>query len=351
MPTSTALIYSSCTSSYLRHQATTVNMSTKIGEVTYIKTSAARAPVTSKRPVPTDLEQYIDHPAIRVSIVALIQILKSLSSLSCAAIPRASEAVSKEMPNGTKNYEAIKDERTVLQQHVSFFDRDHDGIITPWDTLVGFNDLGFNLIFSLAAMVVIHLSFSWVTQDFWFPNPFFWIYAKNMHRAKHGSDSETYDPEGRFVPEKFEQIFSKFARRDANGQTMTFWELLDFIKGQRNVADPFGCLHAHEDRLAINGAPQIGLPCISNGSQPTSLSDTTGKYTRKTSVGCLTIFLRRHQGSLFYDVRDKRQRQKQPTKHNFIEAGKRMGGEIKRRAEQIGEQVGEEFRQERVKSE
>ncbi|RUS34965.1 Caleosin related protein-domain-containing protein, partial [Jimgerdemannia flammicorona] len=330
MPTSTALIYSSCTSSYLRHQATTVNMSTKIGEVTYIKTSAARAPVTSKRPVPTDLEQYIDHPAI----------------------PRASEAVSKEMPNGTKNYEAIKDERTVLQQHVSFFDRDHDGIITPWDTLVGFNDLGFNLIFSLAAMVVIHLSFSWVTQDFWFPNPFFWIYAKNMHRAKHGSDSETYDPEGRFVPEKFEQIFSKFARRDANGQTMTFWELLDFIKGQRNVADPFGCLHAHEDRLAINGAPPNRFAMYFEWLTTYLLIGHNGKIYKEDIRGVFdSIFLRRHQGSLFYDVRDKRQRQKQPTKHNFIEAGKRMGGEIKRRAEQIGEQVGEEFRQERVKSE
>ncbi len=41
---------------------------------------------------------------------------------------------------------------------------DGDGVIYPWDTLVGFRRLGFNWIISLLAPVFIHGSFSYPTQ-------------------------------------------------------------------------------------------------------------------------------------------------------------------------------------------
>lgn len=74
--------------------------------------------------------------------------------------------------------------------------RDNDGVIWPQDTFVGFRRLGFGYIISTLAVPFIHGSFSYPTQSSWLPDPFFRIYMKNMHKTKHGSDSETYDTEG-----------------------------------------------------------------------------------------------------------------------------------------------------------
>ncbi|CAG8521626.1 3779_t:CDS:2 [Ambispora gerdemannii] len=150
--------------------------------------------------------------------------------------PRATVAASRENPNGTPGRN-IKN-RTVLQQHVDFFDTDRDGIIRLFDTYRGFRALGFNVIFCFFAVVVIHGSFSWITQPYWIPNPAFLIYTDNIHKGKHGSDSETYDSEGRFVPEKFEEIFSKYDRDNKGG--LNLMDIFRMMYGNANVADFFG---------------------------------------------------------------------------------------------------------------
>jgi len=62
-----------------------------------------------------------------------------------------------------------------------------------------------------------------------------WDGANN---EQHGSDSSTYDPEGRLVPQSFENMFSKYSK---NGDgTLTLSELFTMIKGHRCAADPFG---------------------------------------------------------------------------------------------------------------
>jgi hypothetical protein len=63
------------------------------------------------------------------------------------------------------------------------------------------------------------------------------VFLKNVHKDKHGSDTGTYDTEGRFLPQKFEDIFAKYAEgRDY----LTIWDVSNVLKGQRCIADPIG---------------------------------------------------------------------------------------------------------------
>ena len=124
-----------------------------------------------------------------------------------------------------------------MQQHCDFFDRDHDGILWPQDTFIGFYRLGYGIVISFVALVVIHANFSYPTCEGWLPDPFFRLFLKNVHKDKHGSDTGTYDTEGRFIPQKFEDIFAKYAEgRDY----LTIWDVSRVMKGQRCIADPIG---------------------------------------------------------------------------------------------------------------
>jgi len=161
------------------------------------------------------------------------------SDLEYAGTARANLAASAEVPQGTTQNGWAKQHshQTVLQQHCDFFDRDHDSILWPQDTFIGFYRLGFGIILSLFSMILIHANFSYPTCHGWLPDPFFRIFLGNVHKDKHGSDTGTYDNEGRFVPQKFQEIFSKYAEgRDY----LTIWDVSNVLKGQRCIADPIG---------------------------------------------------------------------------------------------------------------
>ncbi|KAL2065614.1 hypothetical protein VTL71DRAFT_3284 [Oculimacula yallundae] len=157
-------------------------------------------------------------------------------------IPRANIAASAEEPKGTQKDDWARKykHQTVLQQHLSYFDPDADGIIWPLDTYNGFRALGYNIFLSLFSLLIIHLNFSYPTlpPGHFLPDPFFRIYISRIHKDKHGSDSGTYDTEGRFVPQKFEDIFAKYAGGDKMG--ITKGEVWNYMKGQRLYADPAG---------------------------------------------------------------------------------------------------------------
>jgi len=155
-------------------------------------------------------------------------------------IPRANATVSTTSPEGDKEYTRRFKDFTVMQQHVLFWDRDADGQIYPWDTYIGFRELGFNIAFSFLALLVINLGFSYPTRlaHSYMPDPFFRVYVDSIHKAKHGSDSETYDTEGRFRPQQFEDMFAKY---DKSGEgALTLKELFQLMHGNRNAADPYG---------------------------------------------------------------------------------------------------------------
>jgi len=172
-------------------------------------------PVTVQHPPPAELDKVIPQPGL----------------------PRANRAISKEKPNGS---EASPPNASVLQQHVLWFDFDGDGVIYPWDTYLGFYRLGFNVFLSIYAVLVIHGTFGIPTwKTFFSPlNLLFPIYIDRIHRCKHGSDSEVIDTEGRFVPQKFEEIFSKYDKGNKGG--LSWADIQEMVYGNMNVNDPVG---------------------------------------------------------------------------------------------------------------
>lgn len=186
---------------------------------TSFDTAAPRAPQTLFRPQSLSAHAYIDKPSIA----------------------RANLAVSSHVTDGSpESLLPGRREYSVLQQHVLFWDRDGDGRISPWDTYVGFRDLGFSVLFSLLSMVIINANFSYPTRlaHSYVPDPLFRVYVGGIHKAKHGSDSGVYDKEGRFVPQAFEDLFAKWDE-GIKGE-LTGWELWRMVGGNRNAVDPFG---------------------------------------------------------------------------------------------------------------
>ncbi|KAH7100259.1 Caleosin related protein-domain-containing protein [Auriculariales sp. MPI-PUGE-AT-0066] len=129
--------------------------------------------------------------------------------------------------------------RSALEKHCAFFDRDNDGIISPLDTLRGLLAINFGLIMSIIATVIIHFGFAYTSQPGILPDPFFRFHVPNAYHCKHGSDSNTYDTEGRYVPQKFDDIFEKYSTAP-NKDYLTVFDTVRMIRGNRLTADPFG---------------------------------------------------------------------------------------------------------------
>lgn len=158
-------------------------------------------------------------------------------------LPRANLAVTRECPFGsTKNGWAKQHKNySTLEQHCLFFDPDADGVIWPTDTFRGLWQLGYPFWLIVSATVIIHTGFSWFSSDAWIlPDPFFRLKVKQMHRSKYGSDTHVFDQEGRFHPQLFENIFTKYDKENKGG--LTFMDGMRMLYGNRVVADFAGML-------------------------------------------------------------------------------------------------------------
>lgn len=130
-----------------------------------------------------------------------------------------------------------RENETAYRHYSNTSIQDKDGVIWPTDTFVGFHKLGFGIFLSLLSVFIIHGNFSYPTVSGWIPDPFFRVFLSNVHKDKHGSDTGTYDTEGRFIPQKFEDIFAKYADgRDY----ITASDIVRLHKGQRLIMDPIG---------------------------------------------------------------------------------------------------------------
>jgi hypothetical protein len=180
-----------------------------------------------------------------------------------AGVARANIAASVESPDGTTHdkyaakhkHSTVKidssllmsclnktDVLQVIEQHVEYWDTDRDGIIWPLDTYRGCRKWGWSIPLCMIVVTVIHGGLSGPTVPGWLPDPFMRIFVKNLYKAKHGSDSGSIDNEGRFIPQKFEDVFAKYDKDDRKG--LTLWEVVSYLNGQRLVSDYFGWLAA-----------------------------------------------------------------------------------------------------------
>lgn len=179
-----------------------------------VATTASNAPVTEERKLNLDLQKQLPKPYL----------------------PRALVAADPDHPNGTEGRD--NHNMSVMQQHVSFFDRNKDGIVYPWETYQGFRAVGCGIPLSVAGGLVINFAFAIATKPGLLPSPLLPIYIKDIHKCKHGSDSESYDTEGRFEPSKFDAIFSKYALKRPNA--LTSKELDTMLSANSNVGDFLG---------------------------------------------------------------------------------------------------------------
>ncbi|WP_437333801.1 caleosin family protein [Sorangium sp. So ce394] len=170
-------------------------------------------------------------------------------------------------------------DRTALEMHSAFFDRNHDGIITLRETYEGLRAIGIGRVLSAWFALVINGALGLPTSRSFVPT--LSITLENIHRAKHASDTGVYDKDGRFDPQKFDELFARWDK-DRDG-ALNARELVARTLGDRDLLDVFGFLAS---------AGEWGVLY--------ALAGKGGKLTREQ-------LRRMYDGTLFYELEREKQ--------------------------------------------
>ncbi|KAL6635084.1 hypothetical protein ACP70R_027755 [Stipagrostis hirtigluma subsp. patula] len=161
---------------------------------------------------------------------------------------------------------------TDLQKHAAFFDGNGDGIVSFSETYNALRSLGFGFAISSAGAAFINGALGTATKPENASSSFTDIYIEYIHKGIHGSDTGSYDAEGMFVPEKFDEIFAKHAKTVPNALTSD--EIDEMLRANREpgnykgwagaeaewkilyslAADQNGLLHKEDVRDVYDGS-------------------------------------------------------------------------------------------------
>lgn len=202
----------------------------------------------TKENQPAEKPYTVAIPSAPVTSERIPYVPKPEDPLIDAGTARANVAASVQRPNGTEGWAQRHKDKTVLHQHVIYWDPDRDGIIWPQDTYKGIRAWGWSLPLAFIAAYIIHVGLSYSTVPGYLPDPFFRIWIERQHKSKHGSDSMSFDNEGRFRPQNFEDFFSKYDRDNKGGLDAS--DLFRAWRGQMMFGDLFGASAAGLEWLA-----------------------------------------------------------------------------------------------------
>jgi len=124
---------------------------------------------------------------------------------------------------------------TPLERHVSYFDRDGDGQITPAQTFRGLRGVGVPAFTALGLTLLINLFLGYLTHG----KPSLKVSVRDIARGKHPFDTGSFDARGEIDEVNFEALFASPSTAEPRDR-LTREEIRNVIVKRGDPKKPFG---------------------------------------------------------------------------------------------------------------